>query len=111
MSRFNDYRLLGVHRESTDAEIKAAYRDKCGALHPDRQGGSADEFVPVAQAYARIKTAPLRSAHLAWMEFNGVACLNCDALGVRKKGRGFKTVAVGPCCECGGSGYREKGHA
>lgn len=108
MSRFKDYQLLGVHRESTDAEIKAAYRDKCGALHPDRNGGDAEQFVPVAQAYARIKTAPLRKEHTEWMQFMGRVCMTCDGLGVKKKGKGFKLVVVGACTDCGGSGYKEK---
>ncbi|HLJ04595.1 MAG TPA: J domain-containing protein [Solirubrobacteraceae bacterium] len=59
------YKLLGVSRTATDAQIRAAYRKLVKATHPDHNGGSpeaAQRFEAVQDAYAEIqrqrKTAP-----------------------------------------------------
>ena len=52
------YRILGVSRTATDAEIRAAYRKLVKATHPDHNGGSpeaARRFEAVQQAYAEIQ--------------------------------------------------------
>src|SRR5579859_2721660 len=52
------YRVLGVSRTATDAEVRAAYRKLVKATHPDHNGGSpeaARRFEAVQQAYAEIQ--------------------------------------------------------
>ena len=46
----NPYNTLDVEVDSTDADIKQAYRDKSKETHPDK-GGSNEEFQEVNKAY------------------------------------------------------------
>lgn len=47
----NYYDQLGVNETATPAEIKRAYREKAKQVHPDKKGGTANDFAPVAKAY------------------------------------------------------------
>ncbi len=50
--RIDYYRVLGVSRQSTDAEIKRAYRKLAREHHPDRRGGCrSEEFIRIQEAY------------------------------------------------------------
>lgn len=48
-----DYKLLGVTRKSTPAEIRRAFYKLAKTNHPD-QGGSADRFHQLMMAYQRL---------------------------------------------------------
>tara|TARA_B100000902_G_scaffold325758_1_gene320544 strand:+ start:253 stop:1065 length:813 start_codon:yes stop_codon:yes gene_type:complete len=50
----NPYDTLGVSRESTDAEIKKAYRKLAMEHHPDK-GGDSQRFAEINNAYDNIK--------------------------------------------------------
>lgn len=47
----NHYTSLGIQKDATQDEIKAAYRRLALVYHPDRPGGDAEKFRPVQQAY------------------------------------------------------------
>ncbi|KAL4254617.1 Pre-mRNA-splicing and ERAD-associated protein [Abortiporus biennis] len=58
----NPYELIGVGLESTEAEIKTAYRQKSLKVHPDRNRGNPDaarKFHELNQAY-ELLLDPLR---------------------------------------------------
>ncbi|MFI5255117.1 MAG: DnaJ domain-containing protein, partial [Candidatus Limnocylindrales bacterium] len=60
MQRLSDpYRLLGVGRDATAVEIKAAHRRLAKRLHPDRAQGDPDAFLAVQDAY-ELLSDPLR---------------------------------------------------
>ena len=50
----NYYDILGVDRESTQDEIKKAYRTKAKEHHPDKEGGSEEKFKEAAEAYETL---------------------------------------------------------
>jgi curved DNA-binding protein CbpA len=66
-SRRNHYQVLGVSPLATDAEIKAAFRSRARALHPDQnatktavdQQSSAGELMAVTEAW-RVLHDPQR---------------------------------------------------
>lgn len=47
----NYYELLGINETATQIDIKKAYRSLSLKLHPDKQGGNADEFKKINEAY------------------------------------------------------------
>jgi curved DNA-binding protein CbpA len=62
------YKTLGVSRDVSDEDLRAAYRRLVQLHHPDHNGGSAESarrFEEVQDAYAQIRSAP-RSAAGAW---------------------------------------------
>ncbi len=54
------YAVLGVPIDADESEIRAAYREKVKAAHPDR-GGSREAFAEVRQAYLTAKEHAARS--------------------------------------------------
>ncbi|CDR96776.1 dnaJ domain containing protein, putative [Babesia bigemina] len=57
------YRLLGVSRNATDAEIAKAYRLKAKQLHPDVAPGKEEEFKDINTAYEVLKDAEKRQLY------------------------------------------------
>ena len=55
----NPYDTLGVSRDSTDTEIKQAYRKLAKKYHPDA-GGDQKRFAEISSAYDSIKDAEAR---------------------------------------------------
>ena len=58
------YATLGVGRNSTDAEIKSAYRKLAKQHHPDI-GGDQQKFAEISAAYDNIKDAQARQHYEA----------------------------------------------
>jgi len=50
----NPYEILGVRRDATDDQVKAAYRRRAKATHPD-SGGDPDAFSRVRKAYELLQ--------------------------------------------------------
>jgi len=48
------FNILGVRPDSTEAEVKKAYKGKAARAHPDR-GGSNEDMVMVNAAYEAIR--------------------------------------------------------
>jgi curved DNA-binding protein CbpA len=60
------YSLLGVKRGATSDEIKRAYRKLVFRYHPDRNpgdGGAADKFTQVLDAYTVLSDSTKRSVY------------------------------------------------
>jgi len=55
------YKVLGVGRKASDAEIKKAYKRLSKQYHPDKKGGDKDKFVEVARAYEVLSDPEKRS--------------------------------------------------
>ncbi len=66
------YQVLGVGREASSEEIKAAYRRLALANHPDRNPGDAEaeeRFKRISEAYATLRDPDKR----AWVDRGGTA--------------------------------------
>jgi len=50
------FETLGVSRSASEAELKAAYRERVKEVHPDR-GGDRETFEAVREAYAAARQA------------------------------------------------------
>jgi hypothetical protein len=48
------YDVLGLDPTASDDEVREAYRQQAKTLHPDTEGGSAEEFQELNDAYERI---------------------------------------------------------
>ena len=59
------YKLLGVERSASDAEIKAAYRKLAKQYHPDRntEAGAEDRFKEISEAYEVLRDSDKRAAY------------------------------------------------
>ena len=58
----NYYEVLGITKDATENEVKAAYRKKAALHHPDR-GGDEKIFKLVSEAYKVLKDASTRKAY------------------------------------------------
>jgi tetratricopeptide (TPR) repeat protein len=56
------YKVLGVRRKATQAEIKASYRALAREHHPDVSGGSSTRFLEIKEAYEVLSDASKRAA-------------------------------------------------
>ena len=98
----NYYRILGVSVQSSEAEIKAAFRRIALATHPDKTGGDAastETFSKASIAYAALVGRANIAAYRKQLRAVGIACDACGGQGLvgRKLPR--------PVCQkCGGSG-------
>ena len=59
----NYYEVLGVRRESSQAEIRNAYRSLAKRLHPDHPCGNAEKFSRIQEANAVLSDPERRREH------------------------------------------------
>jgi len=99
----NPWKLLGVHRMSTDAEVRAEYLSLAKTMHPDA-GGSVEAMASLGAAYKLLATVAARAQLAAFYDCHGKPCGVCKGFGATAKGRGITKVSYYPCDQCGGAG-------
>jgi curved DNA-binding protein CbpA len=81
-TRRDPYRILGVKRTASDAELRAAYRGLVQRYHPDHNRGSAEStrrFEEVQDAYAEIRDRRARARSAGRSEPSPAPDPNLDA--------------------------------
>ncbi|KAI8594200.1 DnaJ domain-containing protein [Geranomyces variabilis] len=85
------YEVLEVSPSATTAEIKTAYRKQALRHHPDKNGGSQEQFIKVGEAHYILSDASLRRQYDAtlaqkarstsWGAFGGAPPFNAGQAG------------------------------
>lgn len=98
------YGALGVDRTATHEEIKAAYRAKASAAHPDR-GGDHETMAALTVAYDTLGDQRKREFYDAQLDMLGTPCGTCNGEGRRYKQKGFSARTPVSCKACSGEGF------
>lgn len=57
------YKILGVDKDASQADIKKAYRKEAHKHHPDKSGGDEDKFKRVSEAYSVLSDKEKRAKY------------------------------------------------
>lgn len=57
------YKILGVERSASEAEIKKAYRKLAGQFHPDKPTGDESKFKDISEAYEVLSDKKKRNMY------------------------------------------------
>ena len=57
------YKILGVSRNATEEDIKKAYRKLAHQYHPDKNGGDAEKFKQINEAYQILSNKEKRAQY------------------------------------------------
>ena len=102
--RFGYYSRLGVSPSASAAEIKAAYRNKAMAFHPDRNRNqdTTTQFQEIVQAYSVLSNPNLRNEYDAQSDtyvgtaqsqgISPVYCTRCHCVSPMARFRSFTVV-------------------
>lgn len=110
--KLNPWKVLGVHLQSDDSEIRAAYVALARVHHPDK-GGDAAVFSKIAESYSLLTDRKKRSTYIKDLSVWHECCPACKGKGIFFKQRGLVGREVRACSTCGGAGViiEEKGYA
>jgi curved DNA-binding protein len=59
----NPYEVLGIQKNSSDDDIKKAYRNLAMKWHPDKEGGNEETFKEIAEAYETLSDRNKRRSY------------------------------------------------
>ena len=105
----NPFAILGgdIHLGSSDAEIKALYRERAAVYHPDRPTGDSTRFIAIVAAYRAIQNEEARQMFAARVGFMSEKCRTCMGRGSMRgpfvRGR---PDHYDRCTTCDGCGYK-----
>jgi len=99
----NPWKALGIHKQATEAEVRAAYMALSWKHHPDR-GGRTDRFAELSAAYALLKNKKRLAVFLSELTALGKQCAPCRGQGATFKQKGLTGRTATACKSCGGMG-------
>lgn len=103
----NHYKVLGVHKLSTEAEIKEAHRKLASPLHPDHTGNDplkAAKMTELNVSYNVLKQEKTRKEFDKQLALFGGKCPTCEGAAYVVKQKGFSKKIKTPCPACAGCG-------
>lgn len=99
----NPFGALGVHRQSTPEEVRAAYIGLSKVHHPDK-GGTGFKFDEISKAYQLLSNRSLLSQWLKIAMITKKSCYVCKGSGVFYVHKGLLKGTPTQCQSCGGAG-------
>lgn len=96
----NYYDILGVSKSASAEEIKRAFRKKAHEYHPDKQGGDAQKFKEINEAYEVLSDPEKRKQYDTYGQTFEQA---------RRNGGGFGGWDTGPFGDFGFGGFDQAG--
>ncbi len=99
----NPWKILGIHRKSTDHDIRERYKAIATQYHPDMATGYEDRFVKASKAYHMLKNKKVREKTLA-KYFMCKECSKCRGVGAKAKSAGITGKVYTACAACHGAG-------
>lgn len=103
MKLTNPWKILGVNRQSTAADISWAYKRLAQDHHPDK-GGDTEKFAEVAEAHNLLRSSKLLSEYIRFIVTLKPMCGQCKGKGVVFKQRGIIGREASTCDYCSGAG-------
>lgn len=100
----NPWKILGVHRQMTQDEIREVYVKLARKYHPDVARDDRQQFSIITGAYALLKDVGATTKFIKQMKAVGKDCERCKGKGAtfRQRGMGGRIALL--CHQCGGSG-------
>jgi len=105
------YVTLGVHKGSTEEEIKEAYRGIAKENHPDLTNNDPAKAAVMADAniaYGIVGDTKKRKTYNANQRAKFGECNQCEGKGFTFKQKGFSKKITVACSKCEGTGTRKK---
>jgi len=105
----NPWRVLGVHRQTSEEDIRKAYLDLARRCHPDallKAGAKPEglEFAQISEAYGILSNRAKLSSFLRSMIALCKECGTCKGKGATYEMVGFRMKIFKTCNTCGGAG-------
>ena len=102
MESQNHYAVLGISRDASLLEIKAAFRAIASECHPDRTASTEkqEQFVRAGIAYTVLYDPAARAVYDKKLGLE-TQCPRCGGARVIQKTRGFTQKFPVPCPACG----------
>ena len=103
----NPWRVLGVHRQSTEDDVRTAYIELAKRLHPDVKGPAYRDtnlFPTVNEAYQILKDNKRQSIFIKDMIIRNRECTTCKGVGATYKSTSITSRTFKACSTCGGAG-------
>lgn len=100
----NPWKILVVHRKTSEGDVREAYYDLARKYHPDMKNGDADKFQVISKAYHLIKDKATIKEFLALLAPKPDDCQKCKGQGVLSKSKGLTAKTYTACNGCGGAG-------
>lgn len=104
----NPWKILDVHRKSTDRQIYAAYIKAAKKHHPDMKKGNRDKFDITVEAYRAIRDRKARGDYITKVLYSCKPCEVCRGDGVKSSSKGLTEKTYTACEACSGSGFTIK---